>query len=336
MTTLSVIICTRNLRPAYMQRTLESLDRQTLAKEHWELLIVDNASDNKVADQWDLSWHPRVRHVREDVVGVLSARLRGIAEFSGDLCVFFDDDTVVDPSFLEKVLALSASHPYLGALGCGMVDAEFDVTPPTEVMTYMRMLGIRALDSPRWTNNPEDPSCRPGGAGLCITRQVAREYQRLTKDICATDVIGRRGERLFSGEDDLFSWAASTASTGVGLFPELRLTHLISSERTTRDYFIRLNHDHTFSHSVLSYMLTGRKPKEFNVLKSLRILANGLKNGKFSMQCLHAQARGEAAAAELIKQRRLRPIEGFLKTASVLLVAVIQASPWQWFISRFV
>lgn len=319
-----------------MRRTLESLDKQTLAKDYWELLVVDNASNIRVADQWDLSWHPYVRHVREDEVGVLSARLRGISESNTDLCVFFDDDTIADPAFLERVLALSARHAYLGVLGCGVVEAEFDVTPPAEVMKYMPMLGIRALDSPRWTNNPEDQSSRPGGAGLCITREVGQEYRRLTRNIYALGVIGRNGRRLFAGEDDLFCWAASAAGTGFGLFPELRLTHLISSERTTRDYFIRLIHDHTFSHSVLRYILTGRKPQEPTLLNSLRILANGLKNGKFSMQCLRAQTRAETAAAEFIKRRGLDPIEVFLTAASVLLVSVSQASRWEWLTSQFV
>jgi glycosyltransferase involved in cell wall biosynthesis len=305
---LSVVLCTLNQRRAYMQRVLESLDRQTLSKKHWELLIVDNASAEPVADEWSLSWHPQARHVREDVVGLLSARLRGIAESVGELCVCFDDDTIVDPQYLEMVLSIFASHPHLGVIGSGSIEMECPVAPPAALRQFMPMLGIRVVNSPRWSNNPEDASCRPHGAGLCVTRDVGAAYRRLVKEIGAVDVIGRHGQSLFSGEDDLLAWAASAVGMGFGVFPELRLTHLISPDRIVPDYFIRLIHDHTFSHSLLNYVFTGRKPQTMTLQKRIRILANGLKHGRYSMRCCSAYIRGEAAAADFVKGRGLRPI----------------------------
>jgi glycosyltransferase involved in cell wall biosynthesis len=44
MSKVSVIICTHNPRRDYLQRTLEALRRQTLSKDLWELLVVDNNS----------------------------------------------------------------------------------------------------------------------------------------------------------------------------------------------------------------------------------------------------------------------------------------------------
>ncbi len=41
---ISAIICTHNPRPHYLRRVLEALNRQTLDKGEWELLLVDNAS----------------------------------------------------------------------------------------------------------------------------------------------------------------------------------------------------------------------------------------------------------------------------------------------------
>lgn len=41
---ISVVICTHNPREDYLRRTLEALRIQTLAKERWELLLIDNAS----------------------------------------------------------------------------------------------------------------------------------------------------------------------------------------------------------------------------------------------------------------------------------------------------
>ena len=43
---ISVIICAHNPRPDSLRRVLDSLAAQTLSKERWELLIVDNASED--------------------------------------------------------------------------------------------------------------------------------------------------------------------------------------------------------------------------------------------------------------------------------------------------
>ena len=58
MITLTVIVCTHNPRRDYFLRMMESLRKQSLPSAHWELLIVDNASQIRLADVWDLSWHP--------------------------------------------------------------------------------------------------------------------------------------------------------------------------------------------------------------------------------------------------------------------------------------
>ena len=59
----SVVICTHNPRQNYLERTLDSLRAQTLPSHKWELILVDNASREPVADKCDLTWHPRGRHI---------------------------------------------------------------------------------------------------------------------------------------------------------------------------------------------------------------------------------------------------------------------------------
>ena len=95
MFAISVIICSHNPRPEYLRRTLEALKAQTLPTKDWELLLVDNASKEPLAGRFDLSWHPNARHVRENELGLTTARLRGIREAHSDLLVFVDDDNVL-------------------------------------------------------------------------------------------------------------------------------------------------------------------------------------------------------------------------------------------------
>ncbi len=89
MIAVSAIICTHNPRRDYLKRVLNALQAQTLPKDEWELLIIDNASEQALATDWDLSWHPLPRHIREDELGLTPARLRGIAGGEGRTPCFY-------------------------------------------------------------------------------------------------------------------------------------------------------------------------------------------------------------------------------------------------------
>jgi hypothetical protein len=53
---LSVVICAHNPRPELLTRVLRALRRQSLTLGCWELLLIDNASHTRLADDWDLYW----------------------------------------------------------------------------------------------------------------------------------------------------------------------------------------------------------------------------------------------------------------------------------------
>ena len=151
--TISVILCTHNPRGHYLRRTLDSLRAQTLPQERWEFLLVDNASEASLAGEWDLAWHPGARHVREEELGLIAARLRGIREASGELLVFVDDDNVVSPDYLQKAQEIGANYPFLGVFGAGALNPEFEATPDQELVPHLGLLALRtqygaALEQP--------------------------------------------------------------------------------------------------------------------------------------------------------------------------------------------
>ncbi len=205
MTDISVIICTHNPRPDYLGRVLDALRAQTLPNGRWELLLIDNASDDPLAKTWDLSWHPRARHIREDELGLTLARLRGIREACGDTLVYADDDNLLASDYLQTADALLREHPHLGVVGAGILEPEFAVQPSPELLPHLGYLALRRLSEARWSNNTSDLSCVPWGAGLCVTRRVAQSYAQLLQQLGINDLLDRRGERCFgNGERRLF------------------------------------------------------------------------------------------------------------------------------------
>ncbi|MEM9284228.1 MAG: glycosyltransferase family 2 protein, partial [Verrucomicrobiota bacterium] len=110
---ISVVICTHNPRMDYLYRTLDGLRGQSLPTSEWELVIVDNKSNDPLTRRVDLSWHKVSRVVREQNLGLTPARLRGIQETIGDIVVFVDDDNILAESYLSNVLRIHREHPFL-------------------------------------------------------------------------------------------------------------------------------------------------------------------------------------------------------------------------------
>jgi len=309
MAAVSVVICTHNPRREFLLRALGALEAQTLARDQWELVIVDNASTESLAGAYDVSWHPRARHVREENIGLTPARLRGIAETGGELLVFVDDDNVLAPGFLQEAWNIRERYPFLGVFGAGGILPEFEVQPPAELRSHLWMLALRSVPSARWTNNATDDDAVPWGAGLCVTREVAGLYRSFVLRLTTASVLDRRGFDLFSGGDDVFAWTAASAGYGFGIFPQLRVTHLIPATRLSRQYFLRLIHDHAFSDGVLQFVLAGVRPRRIDWLQYAHVLMHGVRNGSFSMRCYWATVRGQDRAARFILEERVEPLD---------------------------
>lgn len=270
---ISLIICTHNPRADYLERTLKALENQTLPTDHWELLLIDNASKEPLAGKWDLSWHPQARVVREEKVGLTAARLCGIHEARGELLVFVDDDNVLAPDYLQVVCDLFSELPHLGCIGAGMIEPEYEITPPKELVPYLSMLALQAEPRRLWSNEPYRK--RPYGAGLAVRSAVAARYAHIIPSCPLRKQLGRSGNGgLNSGEDDEFSFVACEIGLGIGLFPELRLTHLISANRIDRDYLLKIAEGHGFSLALLGHIhayspLSPTASRMADVLRSL-------------------------------------------------------------------
>lgn len=244
---VSVIICTHNPRREYLEEVLAAMAAQTLAKSDWELLIVDNASKEILSNQLDLSWHHQARCIREKTLGLTAARLCGFREAQSDILVFADDDNVLAPDYLEQTLKIFQQHTSLGAIG-GKSLPRFEVAPESWLADINPPLGIRDLGDEvkvcSWnslTAKRQYPSFAPIGAGLAIRRVAAAVYANRVTGNQTRLAFGRTGKKLISGEDNDIVMTLLAEGWDVGYFPELRLTHLISAGRLTKEYLARLN-----------------------------------------------------------------------------------------------
>ena len=129
MIELSVIICSHNPRRDYLRRVLDALRDQSLSKDRWELLLVDNGSQNALAEEWDLTWHPHAVTSGKIGCGLSFARVRGFRESKSEVIIYVDDDNVLNSNYLRFAEQTMAEDASLGACG-GRVLAEYEGSPP--------------------------------------------------------------------------------------------------------------------------------------------------------------------------------------------------------------
>ncbi len=117
---ISIIICTYN-REKFLPKALASLVNQTIPKNEYEIVIVNNNStDNTEQICKEFIAHNsalNVKYVVEKQKGLSAARNRGIIESSSDLFAFIDDDAEVENNYLETAIEFFNQYPTVSAMG---------------------------------------------------------------------------------------------------------------------------------------------------------------------------------------------------------------------------
>ena len=264
-----------------------------------------------------MSWHPYARHVREERLGLTAARLRGVSEAIADILVFVDDDNVLDANYLSEAIRIGREWPILGAWGSGATIPEFEVEPPDHLREFVDLLALQSVNEPRWSNVVPCVGARPWGAGQCIRAAVASAYRRYLEKP-GIKITDRRGDALLSGGDLEIGFVACTIGLGLGIFPELKLIHLIPKERINEDYLIRLAEGLETSAIVLQYKWENIYPKSpiagpvglARVLKNL-VSRKGI-HRRMYMAGLRAKFRARSIILENCNEREY----GVLTTSS--------------------
>ena len=304
-TQVSVITCSHNPREDYLKQVLNALKNQTLAKHYWEYLLIDNASDEPLETRIDLSWHSNARHVREEKLGLTTARLRGIREAAGGLLVFVDDDNVLDADFLEETLNIARAWPTLGAWS-GQTRPGFEIQPPEWTKRYWGSLVIRGLERDSWSSLPHLPETMPCGAGLCVRRNVAAHYARLHESGKRKFILDRIGDSLVSAGDNDLAACACDLQLGVGLFVALKLTHLIPASRLDEKYLLRLVEGIAFSGVIFRSLRSPSLSYHQRRVTRIADLARQLFMSQRDRRFFRAHKRGESRAVQYLADHSQR------------------------------
>ena len=234
---ISVIIPTRN-RGAMLADALDSLRRQSLDHDVFEIIVIDNGSTDDtpavVAGMGERL--PNIRYFCEPEPGLHSARHRGLREAKGDVLTFADDDIEALPSWLESIVQ-SFTDPEVDMVGGNNLPMFLEPPPLWLSKLWMHSnLGGRAIPSLSVLELPGGPrQFNPllvWGCNFSIRKQTLIDAGGFHPDSLPQDLIRFRGD----GETHVSRYVAGLGSRCI-FHPGATVYHKVTPARMNISYF---------------------------------------------------------------------------------------------------
>lgn len=237
MVRLTVIIATYN-RSASLMRTLEGLLCQTLPKELWELVVVDNNSTDGTAScvaEFIRANGSRInmRTFLETEQGISPARNRGFKEGAGEYFAFLDDDEIPAPDWTQVYLDFFDAHPEAAEAGGRMIPL-YEYEPPKWLSKYTEVLLSGLMDKGD-EMRPFRKGEYPFGGNIAFRRSTVEKYGMFSSQ------LGRTGQKLLGGEEKDYAFRLQAAGETIWYVPQSRIDHVIPRERLTRAFVVKLS-----------------------------------------------------------------------------------------------
>jgi len=234
---LSVGLCTYN-RADFLPRVLETLRQQTLDPALFEILVIDNNStDNthEVVQQFaENNPHLNVRYCLETSQGVSYARNRSYQEAHGEYVVYFDDDELAEPDWIEGYHRFISQHPGAAIYAGRIVITYLEGTPAWNSEYVEGWYGKYDFGAQPVEITEETVANRQ--AALPNAGNMAARVDFL-KAIGGFDVtLGRKGNQMLGGEETQIALKALEQGERMVYNPSSTIAHVVFPARLSIDF----------------------------------------------------------------------------------------------------
>ncbi|GIK54773.1 MAG: glycosyltransferase family 2 protein [Chloroflexi bacterium] len=249
----SIVIATYN-RASYLAQCLEALARLEFDPKRFEVLIVDNNSndDTPTVCMHFIQAHPEldIRYIFEKNQGASQARNRGVEEARGEIICFLDDDSPPFPHWLHTLLQ-ALNDPSVGcAGGPSILDFQGQAIPRWLDGDLQSLLSSYALPYTEITQLTEWYQF-PLSCNMAIRRRLFYELGFLR-----TDLSKIADQPLAAAETEMAD-RINKAGWKVVYVPHAPVYHLVPPERLNREYIYHRGRGLAKSHIILT---DSRKP----------------------------------------------------------------------------
>jgi glycosyltransferase involved in cell wall biosynthesis len=227
---ISVVICTYN-REKFIGKALDCLNRQSLAKEKFEILIIDNKSTDRTAgiSRQFMATHPglHIKYFFEASKGLSFARNRGLQEASAPIITYIDDDAEAVPGFLESVLRFMEGNPAAIGVG-GRVIPKYSESPEPSWMSSYLSGFVGKVDYGEELQVYRPPMKYPAGCNMTYKASSLKA------------VGGFNNQLTFRSDDKHIYYLISRLSPEIYYVPAATVYHNIDRDRLSFPHFKKL------------------------------------------------------------------------------------------------
>lgn len=230
MIKLSAIVCTYN-REKYILQALNSLNGQSLSKEEFEIIVINNNSTDRtelICKQFEQE-NPNINYTykEEENQGLSYARNRGILESKSPLIAFIDDDAYLDENYLKNVVNFFEEKENACAIG-GKILLHYLIDEPKWVSKYLAsLLGYFNLGDEEFQFTAKS---YPRGSNMVFKKSLFNEVGFFNTD------LGRKGNQLIGGEEKEIFQRIYKTKKEVYYLPQAIVYHLVPEERTKASF----------------------------------------------------------------------------------------------------
>lgn len=227
---VTFIICTYN-RVQYLNDTLKSIFKCDYSDLHFELLVVDNNSEDQTKEVVQ-KYKKRnenivVHYVQEPQQGLSYARNRGIKEAEAEYVVFLDDDINAGETLLTAWASFFQAHPSAAA-GGGKIHVQFDDPRPHWMAHFLLpLLGHHDLGDD-FKVYPKNKF--PFGGNMGFKKSIFDDIGNFNAD------LGRKGTSLGAQEEKELFQRIRARDKDIFYLPSAFLYHRVNKKRLTVDY----------------------------------------------------------------------------------------------------
>jgi glycosyltransferase involved in cell wall biosynthesis len=227
---LSVIVCTYN-REKYIGQCLAHLANQSAEKQLYEVIIVNNNSTNNSESiiYNTIRNYPETRfaYFIEMNQGHTYSRNRGIAESSGEVLAFIDDDAFVGVNYCQTLVTYFKANNSVAAIG-GKIIPVYEESEPNWISKYLLPL-VASLDLGDKERTMKGAKF-PIGANMAFRKSIFNKYGVFDID------LGRRADELEGGDEKEIFLRLKKGRELVRYVPDASVEHIIPPHRLKESY----------------------------------------------------------------------------------------------------
>ena len=232
---ISVVICTYN-RTAYIQDAMDSLYHQTLSRERYEVIVVNNNStDNtqQICEAFIESHNDaHFYYFNEIQQGATFARNTGAMQVQSPLLCFMDDDAIADKYYLERIVLFFEQYPDAGGLG-GRIIPKYIPAEPKWMSHYVSSLVGHFHYS-------EEVSVFAANKYPLESNMIIRKNDFDSIGGFNTALPGVVGTLRIGGEGKDFFLRLKALGRIIYYDPAIRVQHVVETNKLTHEYMYRV------------------------------------------------------------------------------------------------